>query len=135
MLLHTWCCIALHISVCLTLKLQSTGDTSILSKKFPSSDIDNSSIHIAPLPPKPLATSIGSQRSAATVETKLSIRCNHFDFGQLSYPSCKDAWNDIPDSIHMQTVGSRTAGRHWDVVLPYRFISRKCGYKVPDTAK
>jgi len=91
-------------------------------------EVDTRYLQIAPLPPKPLTWWIGGQNFSATlqlsVEPDLPIRCDASRFGRPARSSCREAWEDIPSTIEMQTFGDRGAGDIWNVPLPFRFISR-----------
>lgn len=87
-----------------------------------------------PLIPKPPATVNSSDLSAsaslANVQlapssnlSHLLLQCDPYQFGDdLSYTSCRDAYNQIPHLIAEMTWGPRTQGR-WSVNLPWRVYS------------
>ena len=55
----------------------------------------------------------------------ISVHCDRDAYGPLSRFSCGNAFVDIPEDATRDTLGDRTMQGHWDVPLPFRFVSCK----------
>jgi len=120
--------ILLWCSICSTLTMGEKETRATAANLSSQHDVDTPYLQIAPLPPEPLTWWVGGRNSSATsqlsVETKMPIRCDASRFGRPAPSSCREAWEDIPNTIEMQTFGDRGAGNIWNAPLPFRFISR-----------
>lgn len=59
------------------------------------------------------------------VPTGIDIHCHAGRYGIPSRFSCGNAFVDIPEDRDRDTLGARTTPGHWDVPLPFRFVSCK----------
>ena len=57
--------------------------------------------------------------------TDFTVYCDGDAYGSLSRFSCGNAFVDIPEDGRRDTLGDRTMQGHWDVPLPFRFVSCK----------
>ena len=123
-----WLYILMSSSICLSLTFTPQGGTLMANNVSSDSDSDTFPRQVVPLPPKPLAWWIGGPHSSGTLRAPGGngppVQCDVSKYGRPVIDSCAEAWRDIPGSGGLQSFGSRTAKGQWDVVLPFRFISR-----------
>ncbi|KAL8772474.1 MAG: hypothetical protein Q9209_002426 [Squamulea sp. 1 TL-2023] len=120
--------ILLWFSRCSALTLDAVDKAKITANSSSDYDFDTSQVHVASLPTKPLTWWVGRQGFSTLLQPTFQVgqqaRCNEREFGRPMFSSCGDAWKDIPDTIEVERFGSRSAGLQWDVILPFKFISR-----------
>ena len=100
-----------------------------ISNQTPAMLSDGTPIRIFSVPQTPPPVSLGgpqwtstSNQSAARDAT---YYCSHSSYGRPVTASCAYVYHVIPTSADVMTFGDRSAGSSWDVVLPYRLISRE----------
>lgn len=123
---RNWCLTFWWSSTCsaLAFNLQRGSETTNSSSRLITQ-------YIAPLPSKPLKWWIGMpQAPASSLSSKvelsnIALRCSEREFGYPNENSCRDVLRLMPDGDETLTFGSRIPGAKVDVVLPYRYMSRK----------
>lgn len=62
-----------------------------------------------------------------TEPSNARFTCNQDAYCSPNLQSCIAAWKGMPDMTDVVSFGEREAPDEWDVVLPFRFISRERG--------